>query len=561
MTYIKKLFPLLIILITIYGCNPGKEEMKAELEKFIKDFDSKVPALAKEANIAYFNATISGKEEDYQKSADLQVKLNKVFANKDDFRILSKIYDSELIDDPLLKRQLNKLYLAYKGNQIDEKKIEEMINLSTQIEQKYSTYRAVVNDTKMTDNSVEEILKNSTNLEELKQAWMSHKAIGPTVVDDVLKLVKMRNGLAKELGYDNYHQMSLRLSEQDPEDISLLFDELDKLTADTFRTLKDEIDTYLATRLKIKKEELMPWHYQNRYFQEAPRIYSVDLDGFYKNKDIVKITEDYYSGIDLPIADMISKSDLFEKEGKYQHAYCTDIDRTGDVRVVCNIKPNYNWMNTNLHEFGHAVYDKFMDMSLPWILREPAHTFTTEAVAMFFGRLASNAHWMKANIGISDAEVQKISDVGFKSQRLEQLVFSRWVQVVYRFEKSMYENPGQDLNKLWWDLVEKYQMIKRPENRNEPDWVTKIHIALYPAYYHNYMLGELLASQYLHYISANITKVEDVKNQSLSANREIGNWFRKNIFAPAALYPWNDMIQNATGEKLTPKYYAQQFVD
>ncbi|HOJ18625.1 MAG TPA: M2 family metallopeptidase [Ignavibacteriaceae bacterium] len=535
--------------------------MKAELEKFIKDFDSKVPALAKEANIAYFNATISGKEEDYQKSADLQVKLNKVFANKDDFRILSKIYDSELIDDPLLKRQLNKLYLAYKGNQIDEKKIEEMINLSTQIEQKYSTYRAVVNDTKMTDNSVEEILKNSTNLEELKQAWMSHKAIGPTVVDDVLKLVKMRNGVAKELGYDNYHQMSLRLSEQDPEDISLLFDELDKLTADTFRTLKDEIDTYLATRLKIKKEELMPWHYQNRYFQEAPRIYSVDLDGFYKNKDIVKITEDYYSGIDLPIADMISKSDLFEKEGKYQHAYCTDIDRTGDVRVVCNIKPNYNWMNTNLHEFGHAVYDKFMDMSLPWILREPAHTFTTEAVAMFFGRLASNAHWMKANIGISDAEVQKISDVGFKSQRLEQLVFSRWVQVVYRFEKSMYENPGQDLNKLWWDLVEKYQMIKRPENRNEPDWVTKIHIALYPAYYHNYMLGELLASQYLHYISANITKVEDVKNQSLSANREIGNWFRKNIFAPAALYPWNDMIQKATGEKLTPKYYAQQFVD
>jgi len=561
MSILKKIFPLLIILLTINGCNPGKEEMKAELEKFIKDFEAKVPALAKEANTAYFNATISGKDEDYQKSADLQVKLTKVFANKEDFNILSKIYDSGLIEDEILKRQLTKLYLSYKGNQIDEKKIEEIVNLSTKIEQKYSTYRAVVNDTKLTDNSVEEILKTSTNLNELKEAWMSHKAIGPTVVDDVLKLVKMRNEAAKQLGYKNYQQMSLQLSEQDPDQISKLFDELDNLTAGIFKQLKDEIDTYLANRLKIKKEELMPWHYQNRYFQEAPRIYSVDLDSYYKNKDVIKLTEDYFTGIDLQIKDMVAKSDLFEKEGKYQHAYCTDIDRSGDVRVVCNTKPNYNWMNTNLHEFGHAVYDKYMDMSLPWILREPAHTFTTEAVAMFFGRLASNAYWMKANIGITDAEVQKISEINFKSLRLEQLVFSRWVQVVYRFEKAMYENPDQDLNKLWWDLVEKYQMIKRPENRNQPDWVTKIHIALYPAYYHNYMLGELLASQYLFFVSKNITKVDDIKNQSFSNNREIGNWFKKSIFFPAALYPWNDMIEKATGEKLTAKYYAKQFVD
>jgi len=190
MSFYKKLIPVLLILLTINGCNPGKEEMKAELEKFIKDFDAKVPALSKEANLAYFNATISGKDEDYQKSADLQVKLTKMFADKEDFKLLAKIYDSGLIEDELLKRQLTKLYLSYKGSQIDDKKIEEMVNLSTQIEQKYSTYRAVVNDTKLTDNSVEEILKTSTNLEELKEAWMSHKAIGPTVVTTSLNSLK-----------------------------------------------------------------------------------------------------------------------------------------------------------------------------------------------------------------------------------------------------------------------------------------------------------------------------------------------------------------------------------
>ncbi len=556
-----KLVIALFFSVIIVGCNPGKEEMKQELTKFIENYESKVVELAKNANIAYFDATISGKDEDYKKAADLQVELSKIFANKEDFAKLKKIKESNLITDEIQKRQLEKLYLAYQGNQIDEEKLEAIIKLQTEIEQKYSTFRAEVDGKKLSDNQVEEVLKNSTNSVELEKTWLAHKAIGNVVVDDVLKLVKMRNEIASELGFKNYHQMSLKLSEQDPDEIEKLFDELDKLTSPTFVQLKSDIDNHLSTRLNLPKENLMPWHYQNRFFQEAPKIYTVDLDSYYKDKDLVKITEDYYAGIDLPIDDLIKKSDLFEKEGKYQHAYCTDIDRAGDVRVVCNVKPNYNWMNTMLHEYGHAVYDKFMDLSLPWTLREPAHTFTTEAIAMLFGRLASNPKWMKDVLGISDEEMNKIAEDNFKSLRLEQLIFSRWVQVVYRFEKSMYENPEQDLNKLWWDLVEKYQMLKRPEGRNQPDWVTKIHIALYPAYYHNYMLGELLASQFHSYITANILKSDDLKNQSYASNKEVGKYLNDKVFQVAAKNYWNDMIEKSTGEKLTAKYYAKQFVE
>jgi peptidyl-dipeptidase A len=131
---------------------------------------------------------------------------------------------------------------------------------------------------------------------------------------------------------------------------------------------------------------------------------------------------------------------------------------------------------------------------------------------------------------------------------------------MYRFEKSMYENPDQDLNKLWWDLAEKYQMLKRPEGRNEPDWATKIHIALYPCYYHNYLLGELLASQLYYYMIKNIVKSNDYKFQSFTGNKEIGKFLKEKVFAPGMEFYWNDMIEKATGEKLTPKYYAMQFV-
>lgn len=252
---------------------------------------------------------------------------------------------------------------------------------------------------------------------------------------------------------------------------------------------------------------------------------------------------------------------MFEKEGKNQHAYCTDIDKEGDIRILCNVKPNYSWMNTMLHEFGHGVYDKYIDSQIPYTLRDPAHIFTTEAIAMLFGRLASNAQWMKDMLGISQEEKEKISEDGFKSMRLEQLVFSRWAQVMYRFEKNMYENPDQDLNKLWWDLVEKYQMIKKPADRNMPDWATKTHIASSPCYYHNYLLGELLASQLFYYISDNIIKSTDYRNNSFSDNKQIGVFLIENVFKPGAKWYWNDMIEKATGEKLTAKYYAKQFVE
>ena len=54
---------------------------------------------------------------------------------------------------------------------------------------------------KLTDNEIEEILSTSKDSKELEAAWLAHKKIGPVVAEDVKKLVKMRNEVAKELGY------------------------------------------------------------------------------------------------------------------------------------------------------------------------------------------------------------------------------------------------------------------------------------------------------------------------------------------------------------------------
>jgi peptidyl-dipeptidase A len=539
----------------------GVKKMENEFRDFASTLETEIAKAYTDAALSYWVAANSGKDEDFDKAVEAEKRLDKILSDTSKFEKIKNFRDSGLIMDEILKRNLELMYLSFIGKQIDTEKLAAMTELQNEISKKFQNFRAVVDGKKMTDNEVEDALTTVKNSKQLANVWKAHKQIGQIVAEDIIKLVKLRNDAAKELGYNNYHEMSLKLNEQDPEEISKLFDELDELTRDSFKALKDEMDEVISKQCNISKDELMPWHYQNRYFQEAPKIYDIDLDIYYKGKDIVKLTKDYYASIDLPIDDMVEKSDLFEREGKNQHAFCTDIDRnTKDIRVLCNVKDNNSWMNTMLHEFGHAVYFKWHDSELPWFLKTPAQIFTTEAIAMVFGRFASDAQWMQDMLGISDKEKEKISETAFKILTLEQLVFSRWSQVMYRFEKSMYENPDQDLNGLWWTLVEKYQMIKKPEGRNEPDWATKTHIATSPCYYHNYHLGELLASQLYHYIGKDVLNLPEGKTSSWYNEKSVGEYLIDKVFAPGAKYHWNDMIEKATGEKLTPKYYAGQFV-
>lgn len=543
-----------IILIT-WSCKSKQEKMETELRDFIASYEQKAIPLYRNNALASWNANITGTEEDYAKSEKASFEYARIFTDTVAFAQLRRIKESGEVKDSLLARQLELLYNSFLGGQVDTSLIAEQIRMETDISKKYGNFRATINGREVPDNEVENILRKSSNSTELQKAWEGSKMIGPVVAEDIIRLVKHRNSIAKELGFNNYHEMSLKLSGQDPAEVTSILDELDELTREGFALLKNEIDMYFSKKYRVPAGQLQPWHYQNRYFQEAPEIYSVNFDKYYEKQDPVKLASAYYSGIGLPVEPVLEKSDLYEKPGKNQHAFCTDIDRSGDVRTLNNIRPDSYWMNTILHELGHGVYSYYNDRELPFTLRDAAHSFTTEAIANLFGRFATDPDWM-LDMGIIDQkERDKIADESKMALRLQMLVFSRWVQVMYRFEKSMYENPDQDLNKLWWDLVEKYQMLNKPDGRNMPDWATKIHVALYPCYYHNYLLGELLASQLYNYISSGVTD-----SRSFVNDKVVGEYLKQKVFLPGSRFYWNDMIEKATGEKLTAKYYAEQFV-
>lgn len=528
-----------------------------EAQKFVDKITKKIVPLRKEIEISYFNAITSGKEEFYKQYEKLKIKIEKIFNNKKDFETINKFYNSN-IKEPLLKRQIIILRNSYLGSQGDIKLIKKIVKLSSKLEKKFNKFRAKVDGKELTDNDIKEILRAENNSKVVKKVWLASKKQGALVSKDLIKLVKLRNELAKNLGFKNYYQLSLEIDEQKEEEIEKIFENIGKQTDEYFKTLKEDMDNIISKKFKINKNKLKPWHYQNLFFQEAPKIYNVDLDEYYKT-DILETAKKFYESIGMDISGILKNSDWYEREGKYQHACCMDIDREGDTRIVANIKNNSNWMKTILHELGHGIYNLgYAKENLPFLLKDAAHIFVTEAIAQFFERESLNINFIKkySETKIKEEDIIKLKEAE-KELRLEELVFCRWSLVMFNFEKELYKNPEQDLNKLWWDIVEKYQ--KLDFHRDKPDWASKIHFVSSPIYYHNYLLGRILASQIHNYLIKNILKEQKIDDYDYSSRKEIGEYLNKDIFSKGISLRWNELIKQATNEDLNSKYWVEQF--
>lgn len=532
-----------------------------EAAAFIKDHVAKMRPLEIQGAIAWWNANITGKDKDFQKKEAAQNKIDEALSDKKMFgrlKPLKEAADKGGIKDALSARQIQLLYLQYLEKQVDPELLKKITSKANAVEQSFNVFRAKVDGAEVADSKVRSTLKESGDSELRRKVWEASKYVGAKVKGDLAELVKLRNEAATQLGFKHFHDMMLTLNEQNGTELIKLFDDLDTLTKEPFTKAKAEIDERLAKKLNVKVADLMPWHYHDPFFQESPAVFDANLDTPYAKADILKLCSEFYEGIGLPIDDVIARSDLYEKKGKSPHAFCTDIDREGDVRVLANIVPNEYWMGTMLHELGHAVYSsKNIPQTVPYVLRDAAHILTTEGVAMQFERFSKSRPWLE-KMGVAVADGKAFDEAAKKVQRNQLLIFSRWCQVMLRFEKAMYEKPKQDLNALWWELVEKYQQVKKPKGRNAPDYGAKIHICSAPVYYHNYMMGQLFASQVHHALAKEVFNT-DPKATLYIGEKKVGEFMKKKVFEPGRAKNWKDLTKFATGAELNPRAFAKDF--
>jgi peptidyl-dipeptidase A len=208
-------------------------------------------------------------------------------------------------------------------------------------------------------------------------------------------------------------------------------------------------------------------------------------------------------------------------------------------------------MCTTLHELGHAAYDRYIDQ--PWLLARPSHTLMTEAVAMLMGRQSTELEFLLRYMKLPAFEVTPLSGEIRRHQCFKMQTFTRFVLVMTHFERALYANPRrEDLDAYWWELKNKYQLLNVPEGRGA-DWAAKRHLALSPVYYHNYLYGEMAASQLRHVI------LEKSRESSIVDSLFAGQFLINGLFKAGNSERWDKQLERITGEELNSQYFVREF--
>jgi peptidyl-dipeptidase A len=432
----------------------------------------------------------------------------------------------------------------------------------------------------ITANDIDDVLKKSRDLKERQRVWTVSKEIGRPLRPGLVELVKLRNQVAREMGYRSYFALKVA-------DYGMTVDEMMKLLDDTLATTKPLYDglhcwakNQYAARYKQQAPRLIPAHWiGNRWAQSWPGLVeAASLDPFFKGSSaetIVRSSESFYVSLGFPKLppSFWQRSDLYPVPAgvarkKNSHASAWHIDRAQDVRSLMSVLPNEQWFGTSHHELGHIYY--FLSYSrpeVPFLLREGANRAFHEAIGEL-AKLASQQTPYLIKVGVVPAGKEPDAAGWLLQSALESIVFLPWsAGTMSHFERDLYEGelPPAEWQTKWWDYVAAYQGVTPAAGRDPElcDACTKTHINDDAAEYYDYALATLIKFQLHDHICSKILK-QDVRACDYSGSKEVGDFLR-GILSLGATRDWRTVMKNATGEAISPRalmaFYAPLLED
>jgi peptidyl-dipeptidase A len=512
----------------------------------LDEADRELAPLERDVSLAEWDVSTRAGEDSEKVYVERSLALDAALADQERYDALRA---ASADGDPVAARRLEILRSQAEGHQRPRDLAERIVRLEAASQTLFNTHRGRIAGRPVSNNEIDEILRESPDLDLRREAWEASKSIGPLAAPKLRELAHLRNEAARALGYRDHFAMSLALTELDEDWLFGFLDRLAELTASSWAREKEAID--VEQRLRLGLEEgvpLRPWDMADPFFQDVPPIRGDDLQERLSSLDPLPAARAYFDDLGDRIEPVLERSDLYPRDRKSQHAFCMQVDRGEDVRILANVVPGERWLGTMLHELGHAVYDLAIDQSMAWGLRRPSHILTTEAIAILHGRQVRNGAFLRRYAGLDDAADDPVH-AGVT--RRDRQIFAAWVQVMTRFERALYADPDADLGREWWSLVDRYQRVTPPDGARPDDWATKIHVALAPVYYQNYLLGEATAVQ----LESALERLTGSRTPA-SSPAEAGAFLRDRFMRAGASQRWDALIEHATGEPLSPDHLA-----
>ena len=304
------------------------------------------------------------------------------------------------------------------------------------------------------------------------------------------KLVKNRTAQAKALGFDSFVELGAIRRQRNcytPED------------AASFR--EQVVRDLVPLTVKIKERQAKRLGIEDFKFHDNALSFkdgSATPQG--TPEEILAAGKKMYqerSPETAEFIDLMFENDLFDvlaKEGKAPGGYCTSLPDYGCPFIFSNFNGTSGDVDVLTHEAGHAFADFIASKTVPvHALRCPSmEGAETHSMSMEF----LTAPWHHLFFG-------DLTDKYELSHAEDALLFIPYGCLVDHFQEEVYRHPEmtpQERNETWLRLEKLYRPYidfdNLPFYSRGAGWQRQLHIYLYPFYYIDYCMAQVMSLQY-----------------------------------------------------------------
>jgi hypothetical protein len=350
-----------------------------------------------------------------------------------------------------------------------------------------------------------------------------------------LELMELRNMKASQLGFDNYADLVLEITEIGADWFYRFVETVDSATSESYRQL--------VTGVRQEKAD------GEIEFSDMRRLFGL----YYMNSQGIRVTEEETPrlmkqtledmGIDYDALNVhLVEEDLPGGVGGQSMA----IRIPSEFRIV--VVDDLSFYD-RMHELGHGLQWTFTETKYPtlkgyeWCLGNDCGAYS-EGLAETIAKFVCNSEWQRKYADISDEDL--------RAQRKIVLsylpVFLRLLLARSMVEIELYRDLDQDYRELWERVFKKYLFLDKPIERAEP--LANIIYVSYPIYIQSYLIAEILSWQ-IHQTLRERFGVEYV------FDKDVGDFLIENFYRQGMLCPWKTRLKEATGKDLDVHGYLE----
>lgn len=419
------------------------------------------------------------------------------------------------VEEPLLKRRLG----IWKSGFIEGKvnRHPEVMALTRELSDALVAYPYQVAGKPSNLGTIKHILRTSPDANLRREAWLGKHAISEELAPGLLRLIELRNQIARDLGYQTYADLVFQGDGLTLAEVRSMLTELTEASNPVYHQILQE------GQEKLGLEKVEPWDLM--YLLE--QMGDIDLTLFPKDKIEAKMRSwANEHGVDL-------------KELGVE-VVCTDIPYNGlcmtiqdkEIKILSNPSDGYSSYGTLFHEMGHALHSALIQHKVR-TFRHDSGPFT-EGMAEVLSYVTRHHDWLEG-MGLQAEEIRDLQ----KRLIAPMFHYLRERTAYALAEYLIYEDTTQNPDTILAKMEQEVLGVSLDET---PRWAANAWYINYPIYWQNYVLADMIASQ--------IHQRLNEQFGSLHGHPEAFAEFRRVYLEPGSSIDWQEKLVNHTGSRL-----------